>query len=390
MATNVLMPQLGESIVEGTIVRWNKQVGETVNRDEPLFEVSTDKVDAEIPAPTGGVLIDVRVKVGETVPVDSVVAVLGASGDDLTELTSDTGTMVESTAATRPSVAQQKQPRKIGLSPVVRKLAREKGIDPDRVVGTGTGGRVTKEDILSHVAAEVDDAPPLPPGARSEPLSAMRRGIAEHMSSSLRTSAHAHTVFDVDFEVVERLRTEHKPKLTYLSFIARAVVDALGEVPIVNAALRNNGTEVVYQPEVNVGIAVALDDAEGLIVPVIKDAATQNVSDLSQSIADLAKRAREKKLKPDEVQRGTFTITNPGAFGSVFGLPIIHQPQVAILCVGTIERRPAVNTDSGEIEARLKSYLTLGFDHRLIDGAIADRFMVQVKVNLENFDPELL
>ena len=389
MATNVLMPQLGESIVEGTIVRWSKQVGETVNRDEPLFEMSTDKVDAEVPAPTGGVLIDVRVQVGETVPVNSVVAVIGVSGDDLVEPMSDTGTMVKPSGARLPSGDQQ-QPRKIGLSPVVRKLAREKGIDPDQVVGTGTGGRVTKEDILNHVASAVYDSPPLPPGARSEPLSAMRRGIAEHMSSSLRTSAHAHTVFDVDFEVVERLRTEYKPKLTYLSFIARAVIDALGEVPIVNAALRKNGTEVVYLPEVNLGIAVALANDEGLIVPVIKGAAGQKVSDLSQSIAELAKRAREKKLVPDEVQGGTFTITNPGAFGSIFGLPIIHQPQVAILCVGTIERRPAVNTDSGEIEARLKSYLTLGFDHRLIDGAIADRFMVQVKANLENFGPGVL
>lgn len=390
MATNVLMPQLGESIVEGTIVRWSKQVGETVNRDEPLFEVSTDKVDAEIPAPAAGVLIDVRVQVGETVPVNSVVAVIGVSGDDLVEPMSDTGTMVKPSGARLPSGDQQQQPRKMGLSPVVRKLVREKGIDPDQVVGTGTGGRVTKKDILNHVALAVDDSPPLPPGGRSEPLSAMRRGIAEHMSSSLRTSAHAHTVFDVDFEAVERLRTEHKPKLTYLSFIARAVVDALGEAPIVNAALRKNGTEVVYQPEVNLGIAVALANDEGLIAPVIKGAAAQRVSDLSQSIAELAKRAREKKLLPDEVQGGTFTITNPGAFGSIFGLPIIHQPQVAILCVGTIERRPAVNTDSGEIEARLKSYLTLGFDHRLIDGATADRFMVQVKANLENFDPEVL
>ena len=418
MATNVLMPQLGESIVEGTIVRWNKQVGDHVDRDEPLLEVSTDKIDAEIPAPAGGIVTEVRAQVGETVPVDSVVAIIGTAddADDEGEPSGEVARSASDGLAQLPVArAASRPPRKSGLSPLVRKLTREHGIDPSTVVGTGAGGRVTKDDVLKHAEAQ-REAPvaKLLAGARVVPLSPMRRSIAEHMVLSRRTSAHVHTVFDVDFTAVEALRLAHRDdyerqgaKLTYLSFIAKAVVDALVDMPVVNAALTNDGTDVVYKATVNLGIAVALgedgadadaeaenkDDVDagggvrgGLIVPVVKDAAHKNVLELSRGIADVASRARTGQLVPDDVLQGTFTITNPGSFGSIFGLPIINQPQVAILCVGAVERRPVVVDDVGTIEARVRSYLTLGFDHRLIDGAIADRFMSKVKSCIEQFD----
>ena len=272
------------------------------------------------------------------------------------------------------------------------------------MTGTGRGGRVTKTDVLHHakVRAQLVTGNPLP-GSRTEPLSRMRQSIAEHMVLSRRTSAHVHTVFDVDFTAIDIFRRRYREnyakegaKLTYLSFIARSVVLAIEAVPMINAQLANNGTGIIYPPTVNLGIAVATEEDAvghgdgGLIVPVIKDASNKNILELSRSIEDLGTRARDKRLVVDEVQHGTFTITNPGVFGSIFGLPIIHQPQVAILCVGAIEMRPVVVDDDGTIEARVRSYLTLGFDHRLIDGAIADRFMAKVKSNLEQFDGKSL
>ena len=406
MATHVLMPQLGESIAEGTIVRWNKRVGERVDRDEPLFEVSTDKVDAEVPAPAGGILTAVRAQAGETVPVDSIVATIGAPGETPA---ADGGTpgadpdAAESGTPAHPAPVRPPAERDGAgrVSPVVRKLAREHGVDPADVAGTGAGGRVTKADVLRYVAtrppAKGADATPRTDGRRVEPLSAMRRGIAEHMLRSRRTSAHVHTVFDVDFSRVAALREAHRDayarrgiRLTFLSFVAKAAVDALADVPLLNASLTSDGTGVIRAPGVHLGIAVALDDDEGLVVPVIRDAGGKSVPELSAAIADLAVRARSKRLAPEEAQGGTFTITNPGAFGSLFGMPIINQPQVAILCLGAVERRPAVVDDAGTIAAQPRACLTLGFDHRLIDGAVADRFMSRVKSGLERFDGSAL
>ena len=399
MATDVLMPQLGESIAEGTIVRWNKRVGDRVDRDEPLFEVSTDKVDAEVPSPAGGILAEVRVRAGETVPVDSVVAIIGARGDAIVEADGPPPAAEPETPSSSAAVRPAAEPRGRGhVSPVVRRLAREHGVDPASVAGTGAGGRVTKDDVLRHVESPPPAGgrahPAAPAGDRRiEPLSVMRREIAERMLRSRRTAAHVHTVFDVDFTRVAALRNSYAQRgarLTFLSFVAKAVVDALVEMPRLNASLTSDGAGVVHAPGVNLGIAVALDDDEGLIVPVIRDAAARSVPELSAAIADLAARARSKRLVPDEVQGGTFTITNPGAFGSLFGMPIINHPQVAILCLGAVERRPVVIDAAGTIAARPCAYLTLGFDHRLIDGAVADRFMARVKSGLEQFDDSML
>ena len=394
MATHVLMPQLGESIAEGTVVRWNKRVGERVDRDEPLFEVSTDKVDAEVPSPAGGVLAEVRVQAGETVPVDSVVATIAAPGEEVDETGEPPPPREEPDPPVRPAVPASGGGERRGrghVSPVVRRLAREHGVDPADVRGTGAGGRVTKDDLLKHVESAPGG------GRRIEPLSVMRREIAEHVVRSRRTAAHVHTVFEVDFSRVAALREEHRDsysargaRLTFLSFVAKAVVDALAEMPVLNASLTGDGAGVVHAAGVNLGVAVALDDDGGLIVPVIADAGAKSVLELSAAIADLAARARSRRLAPEEVRGGTFTITNPGAFGSLLGMPIINQPQVAILCVGAVERRPAVVDDAGTIAARPGAYLTLGFDHRLIDGAVADRFMALVKSGLEQFDGGLL
>ena len=406
MATDVLMPQLGESIAEGTIVRWNKRVGDRVDRDEPLFEVSTDKVDAEVPSPAGGVLAEVRAAAGDTVPVDSVVAIIGAPGETVV---ASGGAPVAGPSGGAPGVAgpapasppPSEGRRSVHVSPVVRRLAREHGVDPADVVGTGAGDRVTKEDILKHVASASPSGAAVPAapadGRRVEPLSVMRRGIAEHMLRSRRTSAHVHTVFDVDFSRVAALREAHRDSyaqrgapLTFLSFVAKAVIDALVEMPVLNASLTSDGAGIVHGPDVNLGIAVALEDDEGLIVPVIRRAGEKSVAELTAAIADVAARVRSKRLAPEEVQGGTFTITNPGAFGSLFGMPIINQPQVAILCLGAVERRPVVIDDAGTIAARPRAYLTLGFDHRLIDGAVADRFMARIKSGLERFDSRSL
>lgn len=389
--SDVVMPQMGESIAEGTIVRWIKKVGDRVDRDEPLFEISTDKVDAEIPSPSAGVLTEIRAKEGETVPVNFVVAVIGeaAAPASQTPLSGD-------------ELRRQKS------SPLVRKIAAEHHVNIAQIPGTGLGGRVTKHDILGFLGtgspagtasyapaamAPVEAAPHTPvfkPGDNVElvPMSVMRRKIAEHMVLSRRTSAHVHSVFEIDYTRVAKIRAAKKAdyeklgvKLTFMSFILKATVDALKAMPIVNASI--DGDTIVYKKDINLGVAVALD--WGLIVPVVKQADEENVLGLSQAIQDLAARARAKQLKPEEVQGGTFTITNPGVFGALFGMPIINQPQVAIMGVGNIDKRVAVIDDA--IAIRSKGYLTLGYDHRLIDGATADRFMSHVKQTLENFDP---
>ena len=385
MATNVLMPQLGESIAEGTIVRWNKAVGDRVDRDEPLFEISTDKVDAEIPSPVAGVLTEIRVSAGETAPIDAVVAVIGQAGGEPKRFgpVPNAAHGAPPAAAEPPAVIGGGAAARPGLSPLVRRLAREHNVDPAAIRGTGAGGRVTKADVLQYVERRSD-------GGRA-PLTAMRRRIAEHMVASRRTAAHAHTVFDVDFTRAARLRDSRKAeyeragaKLTWLAFVARAVVEAIGETPVVNAAL--DGDAIVYRDDVGLGIAVALED--GLIVPVIRAAQEMSVLELSRAIVDLADRARTRRLAPGDVEGGTFTITNHGASGSIVGMPIINQPQLAILGVGAVQKRPVAVDD--EIALRLRAYLTLAFDHRVIDGAVADRFVASVGRRIEEFDDSLL
>jgi 2-oxoglutarate dehydrogenase E2 component (dihydrolipoamide succinyltransferase) len=439
---------MGESIAEGTIVRWIKKVGESVERDEPLFEISTDKVDAEIPSPAAGVLTEIKVKEGETVPVNSVVATIGVAGEAAaspapppqaaaaqapapaatTPPASAPQVPAPAPAAQVPSPTPETQPasaaqgaskedaRRQRSSPLVRKIAQEHQVDIQQIAGSGIGGRVTKNDILGYLENKPASAPAHAPGAtvgapapasaaqapsvpafrpgeavEIEPMSVMRKKIAEHMVFSKRTSAHVYSVFQIDFSTVDRIRREKKAeyerlgvKLTFLSFIAKAAIDALRSWPVINASL--DGDNIVYHRNINLGIAVALD--WGLIVPVVRSADEKNVLGLTRSIADLAARARAKQLKPEEVQGGTFTITNPGNFGAQFGLPIINQPQVAILGVGAIEKKPVVVNDA--IGIRLMGYLTLGYDHRLVDGAVADQFMAVVKQNLENFDAAAL
>ncbi|OFW01063.1 MAG: hypothetical protein A3I61_13800 [Acidobacteria bacterium RIFCSPLOWO2_02_FULL_68_18] len=431
MPTPVVMPQMGESIAEGTIVRWIKKVGDQVERDEPLFEITTDKVDAEIPAPAGGVLAEITVKEGETVAVNSVVGTIAQPGEAVAApeppraAASAPAPPAEATRArdvpAAPASPSRDELRRQRSSPLVRRIAKENSVDISRIAGSGVGGRVTKHDILAHLGRDrgsgipgPEAAPPVAgepsrpelrtpeagsaepgpgatgpvPGVEIRPLSPIRKKIAEHMVLSRRTSAHVHSVFHVNFSHVERLRREKKEeyarlgvRLTYLAFIAVAVIDAIRRHPVINASL--DGDNVVYKKDVNLGIAVALES--GLIVPVIKSAGEKNLLGLSRAIADVADRARSKQLKPDEVHGGTFTITNPGQFGAQFGMPIINQPQVAILGVGTIEKRPVVVVDA--IAVRTMAYLTLGYDHRLIDGAIADQFMSDVKKLIEEFDP---
>jgi 2-oxoglutarate dehydrogenase E2 component (dihydrolipoamide succinyltransferase) len=420
MATPVVMPQMGESIAEGTIVRWIKKVGESVERDEPLFEISTDKVDAEIPSPAAGVLTDIKVKEGETVPVNSVVGTIGQAGEAASapgaatqQADGQSASREMPAAATARHVAAtpsaaDKSPKRETVtpstvapaqehsgngrrrsSPLVRRIAKDHDVDIAQIAGSGIGGRVTKSDILGYIdrAPAAQPEIPRPTADRVEKLSVMRKKIAEHMIMSRRTSAHVHSVFHVNFSTVEKLRQQKKgeyeqagARLTYMSFIAKVIVDVLRRHPIVNASL--DGENVVYRKDINLGVAVALDS--GLIVPVVKNAAEKNVLGLSRAIADVAERARSKRLNPEEVHGGTFTITNPGQFGAQFGIPIINQPQVAILGVGTIEKRPVVIDDA--IGIRTMAYLTLGYDHRLIDGAVADQFMADVKERLENFD----
>jgi 2-oxoglutarate dehydrogenase E2 component (dihydrolipoamide succinyltransferase) len=414
------MPQMGESIAEGTIVRWIKKVGDSVDRDEPLFEISTDKVDAEIPSPAAGVLTSIAVKEGETVPVNAVVATIGAAGEAVaaaaaapSPAAAPSGNGAKPVAATPATPAAPAAPAAPALSaselrqkssPLVRKIAQEHNVDISRIPGSGIGGRVTKQDILGFiesgahaaaapaVAARPAVEPPPAPAARLAgdeivPMSVMRKKIAEHMVLSKRTSAHVYSVFEVNYSRVDQIRKQKKDdyermgaKLTFTSFIAKVAVDCLRRHKTINASI--DGDNVIYRHDINLGIAVALDN--GLIVPVVKGAGEKNILGLSKAIQDVADRARVKKLSPEEVQNGTFTITNPGNFGAQFGLPIINQPQVAILGVGTIERRPVVIDDM--IGIRLMGHLTLGYDHRLVDGAVADQFMADVKRGIENFD----
>ena len=432
MPTPVVMPQMGESIAEGTIVRWIKKVGESVERDEPLFEISTDKVDAEIPSPVAGVLTDIKVKEGETVAVNSVVAEIGQANEVREARAAEAGAGGPGPAAPKkqqpdgqstpaPTPADKtvaavaaEQPSDNGRrrsSPLVRRIAKEHNVDVAQIAGSGIGGRVTKHDILGYIERGGERGPQVrtpgvgepgkaeparaarsaqvrPTGAdRIEKLSVMRKKIADHVVLSKRTSAHVHSVFHVNFSTIEKLRQQKRAeyeqagvKLTYMAFIARVVVEALHRHPILNASI--DGDNIVYKKDINLGIAVALED--GLIVPVIRNADEKNVLGLSRAIVDVAERARTKRLNPDEVHGGTFTITNPGQFGAQFGMPIINQPQVAILGVGTIEKRPVVIDDA--IGIRTMAYLTLGYDHRLVDGAVADEFMADVKQHLECFD----
>lgn len=438
MSTPVVMPQMGESIAEGTIVRWIKKVGDSVDRDEPLFEISTDKVDAEIPSPAAGVLMAIAVKEGETVPVNSVVATIGSAGeagearetretttpsakpptsgngakhsaqaDGIPSATVKAEAPPSTTNAAPVSLDSPASPASLASlaspasddrhksSPLVRKIAKEHNVDIAQIQGSGIGGRVTKQDILGFIekgpGTLARSAPvPVTHGAAAQvvPMSVMRKKIAEHMVLSKRTSAHVYSVFEVNYSKADQIRKAKKDdyersgaKLTYTSFIAKVIVDCLRRHKTINASI--DGDNVVYHNEINLGIAVALEN--GLIVPVVKAAGEKNTLGLSRAIQDVADRARAKKLNPEEVHGGTFTITNPGTFGAQFGLPIINQPQVAILGVGTIEKRAVVIDDA--IGIRTMGYLTLGYDHRLVDGAVADQFMADVKKGIENFDP---
>lgn len=449
--TDVLMPQMGESIVEGTLTRWLKKPGDTVGRDEPLFEISTDKVDTEIPSPAAGVLKEVLVEAGATVQINTVVARIddGATGAaPAAEAPKAEPTPVAAPPAPAPAAAPVAAPvaaapapeaapvaesasEDLGpISPLVRRMAREHNIDLAAVTGTGAGGRITKADVENYLAsrtapvatpapvAPVAPAPvaapvapavapapaPTPAAAiapvapaevakvRVEAMSVMRQKIAEHMVLSKSTSAHVTTVHRVDMTKIAKLRNARKNavkerygfSLTFLPFITRAAAEALRAFPIVNASIQ--GSNILYHNEVNIGIAVALEN--GLIVPVIKNADEKNVLGLQRSIADLANRARSKQLKPDEVQGGTFSITNFGSYGSLFATPVINQPQIAILGVGSVEKQVVVVDDA--IAIRDMAYLALTFDHRLIDGALADQFCQRVKSVLENWSEEIL
>ncbi len=423
MATDVLMPQMGESIAEGTVSRWIKKVGDKVERDEPLLEISTDKVDAEIPSPASGTLSEILVKEGETVAVNSVVARIAAEGAEAAAAPppSAPAPAPEPPPASEPekpapavteqaedeNVASLEERRRTKSSPLVRKIARENNIDISQLQGSGISGRVTKNDILDYLqqppaqpsvapAILPATAPPAsakPAGATQsiqlEPLSVMRKKIAQHMIQSKQTSAHVTTVFEYDFTAIEKLRRQYKEsyaergvKLTYLPFIVQAIVAGLREFPIINASM--DDTNVIYHRDMNIGIAVALD--WGLIVPVVKNADEKNILGLARVINDLGERARTKKLSPDEVQGGTFTITNPGIYGGLFGTPIINQPQVAILGVGGVKKRPVVieTKDGDSIAIRSMCIMSLTFDHRLIDGAVADQFMARVRQIIES------
>jgi 2-oxoglutarate dehydrogenase E2 component (dihydrolipoamide succinyltransferase) len=411
---DVVMPQMGESIVEGTLTKWLKKPGEKVERDEPLFEISTDKVDTEIPSPAAGVLSEVLVAEGAVVAINTVVARIAESGAAAAApapapvAEAPKPAPAAAPPAPAPAAAPAPAPAPVEaegpISPLVRKMARENGIDLKNVAGTGPGGRITKQDVEAYLAAK--PAAPAPPAAagvaplprtepaktRIEPLSTMRAKIAEHMMFSKRTSAHVTTVHRVDMTKIARLRARSKDEfqqrygfgLTYLPFVARAAAEALRAFPVVNASL--DGANIIYHNEINIGIAVALEG--GLLVPVIRQADEKNVAGLQRSIVDLAARARAKQLKPDEVSGGTFSITNFGSYGSLFATPVINQPQIAILGVGAVEKAPVVIDDA--IAIRSVAYLSLTFDHRLIDGALADQFCQKVKAVLESWNEQVL
>jgi len=433
------MPQMGESIVEGTITKWLKKPGDKVQRDEPLFEISTDKVDAEIPAPASGVLQEIKVTEGTTVGVNTVVGTIAADGE------AAAAKPAPAKAAPAPQKPAEKAPAKeeekqsapapapsapapaahdddqeeARSSPLVRKIAREHGVSLSQIPGTGLGGRITKQDIMQFIEGQGSSqpAPSAAPSAPAQPAAAapaprpaapapipgdlvpltnMRKLIAKHMIESRRTSAHVHCMYEVDFTRIVNLRNKqkngfeqrHGVRLTMMPFFVRAAIMALQQWPIINASLE--GDNIRYHRNINVGIAVALD--WGLIVPVVKNAGDLNFLGLQRGITDLGERARSKKLKPDDVDGSTFTVTNPGQFGAVFGLPIINQPNSAIMGVGGITKMPLVVTDkdgNDSIAIRSVVHLTLGYDHRLIDGAVADQFMAQVKKNLEQWNEDV-
>src|ERR1700684_4200605 len=424
MPTDIIMPQMGESIVEGTITKWLKKPGDKVQRDEPLFEISTDKVDAEIPAPASGVLQEIKVSEGNTVQVNTVVGVIGEGGGAPASAPSKAAApapasspVPDAPAAARketreapapaPTAPEAEDDSDVRSSPLVRKLAREHNVDLAKVNGTGTGGRVTKQDILDFVEQKTAAPPVAAPAPRQAsapavipgdlvPMSNMRKIIAQRMIESRRTSAHVHCMFEVDITRIVNLRNKLKSgfeqrygaRLTFMPFFVRAAIIAIQQYPIVNSSLE--GDSIRYHKHVNAGIAVALD--WGLIVPVLKNADELNFLGLQRGITDLGERARSKKLKPDEVEVTPFTVTNPGQFGAVFGLPIINQPNSAILGVGGITKVPLVVTDedgNDSIAIRSVVHLTLGYDHRLIDGAVADQFMALVKKTLENWSEEV-
>jgi pyruvate dehydrogenase E2 component (dihydrolipoamide acetyltransferase) len=476
MAVDIVMPQMGESIFEGTITKWLKKPGDKVERDEPLFEISTDKVDAEIPSPSAGVLKEIKVGEGKTVPIQTVVGVIDAAGDGAGKVATPAPAPAKaaeaakaavparpaaappSAPAAKPAVpapaaapavsAPTKEGQRIHSSPLVRRMAKEHGVDLSTVPGTGAGGRISKQDIEAHIAgsgagestketepAEADvytqpvapsTAPP-PPAPRAsapsqvpppssggqahvafesavprekmyfgnyevQPMSVMRQRIAEHMLASKHVSPHVYSVDEIDMTKVAGLRAKAKDefekrydtKLTFMPFFVKAAVAGLRAYPTMNASL--DGTNVILHKEINVGIAVALD--WGLLVPVIKNADEKNILGIQRNMNDLAERARSKKLKPEEVQESTFSITNPGVFGGLFGLPVISQPNVGILGLGMIEKRPVVINDS--IAIRSMCYVSLSYDHRVVDGAIAHQFLHKVKDTLENWSEPLL
>jgi pyruvate dehydrogenase E2 component (dihydrolipoamide acetyltransferase) len=481
MAADVVMPQMGESIFEGTITKWLKKPGDKIERDEPLFEISTDKVDAEIPSPSAGVLKEIKVKEGQTVPVNTVVATIEGAGGAAAaapapalapaparaETAKPTAIAPAPAPAPKPAptpvtpisvapaaAAPAREGARIHSSPLVRRMAKEHGIDLASIPGTGAGGRITKEDMEAAIAgaggagvpsplsppASPAYAPPTPepppqsrpaavpppvapapvagPGGPAahgtqyvpalqlgvprerlyfgnyevQPLSVMRTKIAEHMVASKHVSAHVYSVDEIDMTKVAVLRAKAKAefeeryetKLTFMPFFVKATVNGLRAFPTLNASL--DGTNLVLHREINVGIAVALD--WGLIVPVVRNADEKNILGIQRTLNDLAERARSKKLRPEEVQEGTFSITNPGVFGGLFGLPVISQPNVGILGLGAIEKRPVVINDS--IAIRSMCYVTLSYDHRVVDGAVAHQFLHKVKETLENWSEPLV
>jgi 2-oxoglutarate dehydrogenase E2 component (dihydrolipoamide succinyltransferase) len=459
MAVDVVMPQMGESIFEGTITKWLKKPGDKVERDEPLFEISTDKVDAEIPSPSAGVLKEIKIGEGQTVPIQTIVAVIDGAGSAAASAPAPAAAPAKAApapapaptpAATKPAapapaapvaapatsaVASSGSTERIHSSPLVRRLAKEHGVDLSAIEGTGAGGRITKEDIEAAIAGQSAPAatpaqaagarPSAPPPAPApiagapavhgsqyapalqigvpreriyfgnyevQPLSNMRQKIAEHMVASKHVSAHVYSVDEIDMTKVAAIRAKSKDefekryetKLTFMPFFVKAAVAGLRAHPTLNASL--DGTSMVLHKEINVGIAVALD--WGLLVPVIKNADEKNLLGIQRNLNDLAERARSKKLKPEEVQEGTFSITNPGVFGGLFGLPVISQPNVGILGLGAIEKRPVVINDS--IAIRSMCYVTLSYDHRVVDGAVAHQFLHKVKETLENWSEPLV
>ena len=435
MAFDVVMPQMGESIAEATVLKWHKQVGDSIAKDDTLYEISTDKVDAEIPAPAAGTLLEILVDVNITVPVGTVVARIGDASEKPTGAPTSlpAATPVEQVAAAAIIQAPVEDDNSLEgrlrskSSPLVREMAKQHGVDLAKVQGTGQAGRVTKEDLEAFLAKApaamapaqsiapalpavhdpsaptmgitpalaVPPAPAAPafaPGERVkvEPMSRMRKIIADGMVASKRTSAHVYTVFEIDMSHVAQLRNKHKKafeaqfgtKLSFMPFVMMAACKALRAYPVANASV--DGDNIIYKQDINLGIAVSLD--WGLIVPVVKNADMMNLGGLARSLNDLAERARTKQLKPDEISGGTFTITNPGVYGDVFGLPIINQPQVAIQGVGAIVKRPVVITGpdgTDFIAIRQMMFSSLGFDHRIIDGATGDLFMAFVKKELE-------